>query len=72
AAPPPARQVVAGIKPHYKPEDLVGKYCILLNNLAPRPLRGVESQGMVLAASDGAMVVILSPEKPLAPGSAVS
>ena len=66
------RQVVSGIKQWYAPETLVGKSVILVANLAPAMLRGVESQGMVLAASSGDQVILLSPEKEAAPGSKVS
>jgi|SRR6185295_196963 len=66
------RQVVSGIKQWYAPEQLVGKSVILVANLAPATLRGVESQGMVLAASSGDQVILLSPEKDAAPGSKVS
>jgi len=54
------RQVVSGIAKWYKPEDLIGKKIILVYNLKPAKLRGVESQGMILAAdtSDGAAKVI--------------
>jgi methionine--tRNA ligase beta chain len=66
------RQVVSGIKQWYAPEQLVGKSVILVANLAPAQLRGVESQGMVLAATSGDQVILLSPEKDAAPGSKVS
>ncbi|HUR38691.1 MAG TPA: methionine--tRNA ligase subunit beta [Planctomycetota bacterium] len=66
------RQVVSGIKQWYAPEQLVGKSVILVANLAPAVLRGVESQGMVLAATSGDQVILLSPEKDAAPGSKVS
>ena len=66
------RQVVSGIKQWYAPEQLVGKSVILVANLAPAQLRGVESQGMVLAASSGDQVILLSPEKEATPGSKVS
>ena len=46
------RQVVSGIKDFYKPEDLIGKKVVVITNLKPVKLRGVESQGMVLAAED--------------------
>ncbi len=46
------RQLVAGLKGHYQPEELVGKKVIVFVNLKPARLRGVESQGMVLAAVD--------------------
>lgn len=55
------RQVVAGIAKHYIPEDLIGKKICLLTNLEPIKLRGVESQGMLLAASDENSVSILTP-----------
>jgi len=66
------RQVVSGIKQWYTPEQLVGKSVVVVANLAPAVLRGVESQGMVLAASSGDQVILLSPEKDAAPGSKVS
>jgi len=55
------RQIVAGIAQHYKPEDLVGKKVVVVANLKPAKIRGVESNGMLLAASDdtGLSVVIL-------------
>ena len=67
------RTVAAGIKEWYKPEQLVGKTVVYLANLAPRTLRGVESQGMLLAGSDDEDVALLTPEpeKELAPGSIV-
>jgi len=65
------RQLVAGIRAHYAPEELVGKQIVVVTNLQPTTLRGVESQGMLLAASDGDKVIVLSPEKPIAPGSKV-
>ena len=65
------RQLVAGIKAHYSPEELVGKKVVIVNNLEPVVLRGVESQGMVLAASDGERVILLSTEKDAAPGSKI-
>ena len=65
------RQLVAGIRAHYTPEELVGKQIVVVANLQPAKLRGMESQGMLLAASDGDRVVVLSPEKPVSPGSQV-
>ena len=47
------RQVVSGIAPWYKPEDLVGKKLVIVANLKPAKLRGVLSQGMILAADPG-------------------
>ena len=66
------RQIVSGIKQWYAPADLVGKNVIIVANLQPAVLRGVESRGMVLAASSGPDVILLSPMKDAAPGSKVS
>jgi len=65
------KQVVAGIKSFYTKETLLGKYVVVVDNLDPAVLRGVESQGMVLAGSDESGIVIISPEKPLKLGSIV-
>ncbi len=65
------RQLVAGIKQYYTPEQLVGKHVVVVANLAPATLRGVESRGMILAAGDGTKLVVVSPEQPIAPGSTV-
>lgn len=52
------RTVVSGISEYYKPEDLIGKHVIFVSNLKPAKLMGIESQGMILAASkDGALKV---------------
>jgi methionyl-tRNA synthetase len=66
------RQLVAGIRAHYAPEDLVGKQVVVVANLTPATLRGVESQGMVLAASDAdGRLTPISPHQPIAAGSTV-
>jgi len=65
------RQLVAGIRAHYDAATLVGRQVIVVANLEPAKLRGVESQGMVLAASDGDRVVLLRPDEPVAPGAVV-
>jgi methionyl-tRNA synthetase len=67
------RQVLAGIRQHYAPEQLVGKQIVVVANLAPRTMMGMQSQGMLLAATDGATgkVIILSPSDAVAPGSVV-
>jgi len=65
------RQVVAGIAKHYAPEDLVGKKIILVANLKPAKLMGIESQGMVLAASDGDILTLATFEKDIPSGSKV-
>ena len=71
------RQVCAGIRQWYDPESLVGRQVILLANLEPRKIRGEMSQGMLLAGSDVGDggekdVVVLTPDRPLPPGSPVS
>jgi len=68
------RQLVAGLKGYYQPEDLVGRLIVVVKNLAPRKMRGEESQGMLLAASDEekSQVILLSPSADIAPGARVS
>lgn len=66
------RTIVSGIAQHYKPEDLVGKQVCFIANLAPRKLKGIVSEGMILSAEnfDGKLAVI-TPEKEVKPGSEV-
>ncbi|MDD7045247.1 MAG: methionine--tRNA ligase [Peptoniphilaceae bacterium] len=66
------RTIVSGIKKWYKPEDLVGKKVIVIKNLAPRKMRGIESQGMLLAADDGEDLSLVSLLSDLKAGSRVS
>lgn len=66
------RQVVSGIAEYYKPEDLIGKSVVVVYNLKPVKLRGVESKGMILAASNDDQVVIVSPLGDIPSGSIVS
>jgi len=65
------RDVVAGIKKAYTREELLGKLVVVVENLEPAVIRGVESKGMILATQDGETMAVLSPEKPVAPGSIV-
>ena len=69
------RQICAGIKEHYAPDELVGKQIIVVANLAPRKIRGEDSNGMLLAAGDESgderKVVLVSPMAQIAPGSTV-
>ncbi|QDU72474.1 methionine--tRNA ligase subunit beta [Mucisphaera calidilacus] len=70
------RQICAGVRAFYQPEDLIGKQIIVVANLAPRTIRGEESNGMLLAASveeDGQTkdVVLLTPRAEVTPGSTV-
>lgn len=64
------RQIVAGIAQFYQPGDLIGKECPFAFNLEPRTLRGIESQGMILAADDEGPV-LMSPDRDIKPGSVV-
>jgi len=65
------RQVVSGIAQYYKPEDLIGKNVVIVYNLKPAKLRGIESKGMILAASNEDQVVIVSPWADIPSGSIV-
>jgi methionyl-tRNA synthetase len=56
------KQIVAGIRQHYTPEQLVGKLIVVVNNLQPAMLRGETSNGMLLAATSGDKVILLSPD----------
>lgn len=70
---PEPRTIVAGLRTHYTHEDLKGKQAIFVANLEPVNLRGVESNGMILAASneEKTNVFFLRPEKQIAPGSKI-
>ena len=65
------RTLVAGLKGHYEKDDLVDKLVVVVANLQPAKLRGVESNGMLLAAQDGEQVVVLTLDRPVSPGSGV-
>jgi len=69
-----SRTICAGIKEHYSPEELEGKKIIIIANLEPRKLRGIESQGMLLAAStpDHEDVILLTTDKDIESGSSIS
>ena len=66
------RTIVSGIKKWYAPEDLLGKNVIVVRNLAPRKMRGIESQGMLLAADFDDDLSLLSTLEDLKPGAKVS
>jgi len=76
------RQICAGIKGHYSAEEMVGKLIVIVANLAPRMIRGEESRGMLLAASDVPKdatdpnavrkVIVLTPMAEITPGATVS
>ena len=65
------RQIVAGIALYYKPEQLIGKTVVVVSNLAPIKLRGVESQGMLLAASKGECLRLVTIDGDLSSGAVV-
>jgi len=67
------RQVLAGIAQHYSPEELVGKLVVVVANLQPAKLMGMESQGMILAASnaDGKLALVSPLQDEVGPGATV-
>ncbi len=65
------KQIVAGIRQKYSPDELVGTQIVVLNNLQEAVLRGEESRGMLLAASDAGEPVLLRPERKCADGAIV-
>jgi methionyl-tRNA synthetase len=65
------RTVLAGIAEHYAPADLVGKKVVVVANLQPAKLMGIESQGMVLAGEGGQGLGVIMPDRDLPPGSKV-
>ena len=66
------RQIVAGIGKAYEPEELVGKTIVVVANLQPATIRGVESNGMLLAAVADDSLALLTVDRPIASGSGVS
>ena len=66
------KQIVAGIRLHYQKEELMGKSCIVVDNLDPVTLRGVESHGMLLAAKDAQTLSLVTLEREVIPGSFVT
>jgi methionyl-tRNA synthetase len=58
------KQIIAGIRQHYAPEQLVGKLIVVVNNLEPAMLRGESSNGMLLAATSGDKVIVLTVDDP--------
>jgi len=68
------RQICAGLKGHYTPEEMLGKNLVIVANLAPRTMRGIQSQGMLLAASspDKSRAIVITADSDIEPGSGVS
>ena len=65
------RQIIAGIGKSYGPESLIGQQIVIIKNLEPRQLMGLESQGMLLAADSPEGPIILSPASAVAPGAKI-
>ena len=65
------KTIVAGIRSHYGEEELRGKKVVVVNNLDPAVIRGVESQGMLLAASENEALTLIVPERPMGDGAQV-
>lgn len=65
------RTIVAGIKGHYEPEELIGQKVVIVDNLKPAELRGVVSEGMLLAAEDSDNISFLQPNKEVELGSQI-
>jgi methionyl-tRNA synthetase len=68
---PEKRQLVAGIAQHYVPEELAGKTIIIVSNLQPAKIRGIESQGMLLAVTDGDKLSLLTPDREVDSGKII-
>lgn len=66
------RQLVAGIGKFYQPQELINKEIIVVANLEPKKLMGVESQGMLLAATGEGFISLLQPDKEVPPGTKIS
>lgn len=67
------RIIIAGIGQFYQPEDLIGREIIVVANLEPKKIMGIESQGMLLAGhSEDGEIALLLPDKKIPPGSKVS
>jgi len=66
------KQIVAGVKKNYTAEELKGKKVVIINNLEPAVIRGVESQGMLLAAQDENLLSVVVPERNVASGASIS
>ena len=69
---PQVREIVAGIRPYYTPEELVGKQVVVLINLEPATIRGVQSNGMLLAVKDNDKLSILTVDRPTKEGGIIS
>ncbi len=67
-----SRTVVSGIAEYFEPQEIIGKQICLLANLAPREIKGIQSQGMILLAEDASgKLVFVTPEEGMKPGAEV-
>lgn len=66
------RQIIAGVKDQYTPEELKGRKIVVISNLEPAKIRGEESQGMLLAANDEGRAVIIAPDAEVPIGTSVT
>ena len=66
------RTIVSGIAMHFQPGEIIGRQVVVVANLAPRKMRGIESNGMILMAEDGGRLFFVNPDDKIAPGSGVS
>jgi methionyl-tRNA synthetase len=66
------KTIVAGVAEYYKPENLIGKQIVVVNNLQPTTIRGIESQGMLLAARENDQLTLLTTDNIIKSGSKIS
>ena len=65
------KQIIAGIRQHYSPDELIGRKIVIVNNLSPATIRGEDSNGMLLAAKDQDAPIILIPDQDVVPGAKI-
>ncbi len=65
------RQIVAGIAEHYRPEEIINKKIVVVKNLKPAKIRGIESNGMLLAAKKGKQLTLVTPSADIPPGASI-
>lgn len=66
-----ARQIIAGLKTAYAPGELIGREIVVVTNLEPKIIKGLESRGMLLAASSAEGPILLGPDKEAEPGAEI-
>ena len=66
------RQIIAGIAEYYSPEQIIGKTIVVVTNLQPATIRGIKSEGMLLAAKKDGKLTLLSSLEPIEPGAKIS